>query len=961
MDRMEFTGSRIFDYANLRDLLRSRIITRQDYNTQVAQLQRKQAGIDKRSLVAAAKRDAKKLAKAKLAAAKRETAKEARKEAKDRLKAFQPEVEPKYDAVQDPIRVRRRITQDSVFDKRVGDQDFDEFLIELYNKVKNEGLRRLVINGRRMVEGEMKKQNIVDKEVDTGLKYKQFRLYFTEGGVSDGEPIYAVGDRVLLLKPSKIPVKKIVQYFARGVTHCVFQPILNKLENMLEGAVAKETKRKYANYIKNTTALKEKYEAGIERERDGIKFISHGVAIEEYNEIAKVCGLQIILQDVLYNDTHTFGNQRKPIRFRNTSLDHITQNYITLNDDAEEVSPVQMEQLWDQVRDTDKFMVEGDLKSGVPSKLYLNDRVVKLHNPNKEAFDEMDKIAQIADCQFNALKYPDVNAFIKSGRLINSWVAPLGDKVATGHIDMPQAYTQFKKCSFYDGFLGTIHQWRSGVFDLAFIKENVGIYKFDVLGGVTPLLAKLGIVLGQTYILPSVEILFFASLGLNVTISAGVWGARIDFEFPEFMMQEVGGIKRYSQWSGLKASEHHDKKYTFKCDETFACVMKEKFGDDASYWRELGVCSIKQKKKVLFTTHHITAFITSYVRIQMIQSMMKFPIENLVKVVLDGIYYAGEKPAELEWFKEKPLKEHSMGFDWYSDQDLDYRGNWSPLTIKRNTLITGQGGCGKSYSVLKDTGFNNVLYVAPTNVLGMKQREAYDCNYTTIHKLIGIDCRKFKEEKYYPSVIFVDELTQIEAGWIDKVFAEYPKSLIIIGGDIEGSQWFQCRNGSAEKFSEIWKPVGVDVIHMEGDRRSKDPDLAAFKLKVRDKMRAVFIDGDNGEEYRIKNYIAPLCIHPSDAIKKFNPGDIWLAGTHKTNTMLLENGIVSGWYKKGGYVAFEETEGYEKRGSFTIHSTQGLTIEGKKIFISVGDAFEYSMIYTAASRATHLDQLVFVA
>ena len=99
-----------------------------------------------------------------------------------------------------------------------------------------------------------------------------------------------------------------------------------------------------------------------------------------------------------------------------------------------------------------------------------------------------------------------------------------------------------------------------------------------------------------------------------------------------------------------------------------------------------------------------------------------------------------------------------------------------------------------------------------------------------------------------------------------------------------------------------------------------------------------------------------------DAVKMFEPGDAWIAGTHKTSDKLLENGVVSGWYKTGGYVSFVDPQdsSYKKRGSFTIHSFQGRTLDEGKIFISINDMFEYAMFYTAVSRAVNYDQLVFV-
>ena len=97
-----------------------------------------------------------------------------------------------------------------------------------------------------------------------------------------------------------------------------------------------------------------------------------------------------------------------------------------------------------------------------------------------------------------------------------------------------------------------------------------------------------------------------------------------------------------------------------------------------------------------------------------------------------------------------------------------------------------------------------------------------------------------------------------------------------------------------------------------------------------------------------------------DAVKQFSVGDAWIAGTHAINVKLLENGVVSGWYKKGGNISYEEKENFEKRGSFTTHSFQGQTIEDKKVFISINSCFEYSMLYTAISRVRRISQLVFV-
>ena len=127
-------------------------------------------------------------------------------------------------------------------------------------------------------------------------------------------------------------------------------------------------------------------------------------------------------------------------------------------------------------------------------------------------------------------------------------------------------------------------------------------------------------------------------------------------------------------------------------------------------------------------------------------------------------------------------------------------------------------------------------------------------------------------------------------------------------------------------------------------------------------MIEVFEDGDSSEVYEMKEWALKnlKCIDFFDAVSMFKEGDAWIAGTHSTNKTLLSLGVVSGYYKKGGNVSFEVKEGFEKRGSFTTHSYQGQTIEDKKVFISVNDMFEYSMLYTAVSRVRRIEQLVFV-
>jgi hypothetical protein len=411
--------------------------------------------------------------------------------------------------------------------------------------------------------------------------------------------------------------------------------------------------------------------------------------------------------------------------------------------------------------------------------------------------------------------------------------------------------------------------------------------------------------------------------------------------------------------------ERTERSYTFPGSSDFAGHLKATMDDKVLYWGDKGLITVKTPIKTVYTNHHILGAITSYLRIQMMQSMMKFKFNQLVKVVMDGIYFRGDLPEGLDWFVEKEMKNHSCLEGWYSGVEINV--DWKEVVYAKNTCIAGQGGAGKTYGIMTDGCYNNILYVSPQHVLGQNVRHKYGVNYTTYHQLIGVDCQPYTVKFAYPPVIVLDELTQVEGEWIDKALQMYSDSLILILGDIDSDgMWYQTRNGKNGQFTKLWNPAtntDVDFVVVQGDRRSRDDKLKKLKLVLREVMRDVFINGESAEELCILEWVRKNLniVSFENACSMFKNGeDTWIAGTHKTNDKLLEKGVVSGYYKKGGWVSAVEKDGFERRGAFTIHSYQGSTIESGKVFISVSDLFEFTMFYTAVSRAVNFDQLVFV-
>lgn len=931
---MDFTGQRAENFSLILALRRSRVLSAADYASAKARL----VAAEKKHRAALKKRQEAREKARQVEAQKRVTAELAKMEKKEaERKAKRAEA----------ARLRRATKKekkslDSVLLVRaVADEVSDNWLFSnVFKNVISSPMRLVIIRNGASVQ---------DSELLYFPKYKDFRKQFIEYVEGEDRWIFETGDVLVVLRATTISAERIVQRFRDGISHCVFTPILTKLRESLENGSSKEYKRKVSNRIRAVEELSKTY--------------AEGVPVDNMEEVALATGYRIEIRDLFGKKLYIFNEKAKRgvLRFKNLRENHLDEDHFTSDDAFVNVGAETMKQLYDEAcikwRDEKQFFHFEFIEDGIPKKLYTINGAYALRNEDYMAGVEFTKSIELNKYAFNASKYPEVNAFIKEGRIVNSQVFAFNEKEPTGHIDMPKAYTQFKKCAWYAGFMGVVHQWRTGQFDRAFIEENIGIYRCKInceSAEHANLFTKLG--LSGWLTLPSVEILYLMDSGCSFEIVAGAWGSRFDFEFtPEMLVN-----RRYCHWSGRLGMENWHKTYSFYSSKEWASHLKCDY--DASYWERDGICSVKIPKNNVYTFHHIFAFITSYVRIQMMEAMKKFKIDNLCKVLLDGIYFTGEKPAGLDWFVEKPIREHTYsGEPWYAPCEVAC--NFPSMWITRNTLLTGQGGAGKTYKVMTDTGFNRILFVTPCHVLGGDVAKKYGVSYTTIHKLIGIDCRPFKEENAYPPVVLIDEVTQISKEWIDKVFELYPSSLIILAGDLNMKQWFQCRNGTPGNYSTVWKPSGVDVIHIAGDRRSRDAELASLKLRVRSEMERVFVDGDTNEEFHMRDWaLKNLKITPFfDACAMFSKGDAWIAGTHKTSDNLMRMGIVSGYYKKGGFISFEEKEGYEKRGSFTVHSFQGRTLESGKIFISVNDLFEYAMLYTAISRAVSFSQLVFVA
>jgi hypothetical protein len=978
---MKYTGVRQEQYESLKASRRS--ITKETYEQAIKDLNRKEKAAQKVAAKREAEREKREIARI-LAEIAAEEAKAAARKEKQKA-AAKARREKKKQAKED-ARVFGRFKID------VGTTVDSPEVVEI-SKAANGSFEAVVkVNGvvRRISNFEFGTESASIRHTVMRQKF-----YFWEG--SAGESIFESTEENKDLKPSdtieillrrrteKLSGKRIkTQAFAEGERNCVAEPLAKIWDKAAEvaitkGSANKETIRKCQQRARACRAYGLQYPDGI----------PEGEAMEE---MARIARRRVIVHDVMSGEYSTYNEKCPKIaRFTNTREGHLDVGHISFDEKPEIVTAERLQEIIEE-HGTTHYMFEG--RNGKETAIRSARGCWAVSNPLFEMYKRQNELNNIQLFGLDAVRHPKPNKWLQASNIIQSTCVLIGEDVPVyGHIDLKHAYTQHPLVPerYRRGFPGMVQQWRKLDKELVpavanpkkFVEDHFGIYRFRVLENTDPLMVRLGLL--SNHILPGPELLYYLDHGLKVELLSGVFASSFDVTYiPELM-----DAKEYALWAGCLSHDKPTKQYHFKGTRQWAEHLAGLFGE-SNVWYADGRITLLRPKAMNHTKHHILSFITGYLRINTLEAMRKIGIENVIGVQMDGIFHKDcsfEMPAgfRVKEYKEPTFNEASK---WFSDRSDVDDSTWSLLRDERllsHCVLAGQGGAGKTYSLLKpdegmDSPWNDILYVVPQHDLGQDKRTEFGVNYATYCSTAGLEVKGKKtqslaEKGRQPAVMPMDEGTMISANAIEKIRKLYPHTLLFFIADIEvlpdgRFMWFQCRNGRPGVFSEIWQPpADWGWITYTTDYRSKDEQLKALKLWLRDRMRANFTDGGPKDSRAIMMDILlnnDLKVLPrKQAVPLFVPGDTWIAGTNEKSSLLLREGIVSGWVSRNGFdrgsKSFVEVEGWEKRGSFTTHSFQGQTVKKGKLFVSINDAFEHAMIYTAISRATSYDQIVLVS
>ena len=705
--------------------------------------------------------------------------------------------------------------------------------------------------------------------------------------------------------------RNIAQVFRDNETNtCFFDAVRKCIDNKIENAATQKTRYNYKTKLNRLNQIQIMY--------------PNGVSVSDIGKIAEDLGFHIEIEDILHKKLHTFGKPQHSIKIvlTNTRVNHID---LLTNQEAVKVDAVQLREIVE--KNKNKFHI---IRNGTnpPNNIETVDGCYVLDNPDQEIIDKVN--FQIRHCRYDALQNPELNEFLRVGRIVNSETVKFDEYTSsTKLIDMKNAYTTHTSCPFYEGFLGQVQQFRP-VDRIV----SVGFYKVEVLS-CNLFCQKLGMKCGQMLVLFSPEIKYFQkNHNVDFRILAGAWGSVQGIEYPSEFVEK----KLYQKWTGRLSmpDNFHSTRYTFPANREFAEMLRSQY-ENTKYWNHSGQATVEIPKKKVMVAHHIFGAITSYTRINMMIEMEKY--KGIKAVQLDGIFLDDALTDVGSLFREKSFKEFPEQSHieetsyWYTDVDVS--NGFAPATelITRSSALIGQGGSGKTTAILTDPGYINPLYVVPTNQL--KEGKS---NAITIHKLLGIQTEAY-DVKNSPTVILVDEITMCRKEWIDTILKRYSYALILLAGDIDRRQHYQCRGGSVVNPDEIWSiPDSMPVVEFTTDYRAKDETLKKMKLDLRSEMRRVYTDGGVMDTNKIRAYIRKnfAVIPLEQAVKEADADAIFMWSTHR-----VEKLIPTTFVSKG------------------VHMFQGQTIEDNHLYICM-DFFEYAMPYTALSRARHSTQITFV-
>jgi len=596
------------------------------------------------------------------------------------------------------------------------------------------------------------------------------------------------------------------QILQHGFTNCVLRHLQAWVDNLTNSTIKKANQKKM--------------------EKLWVLY-ADGVPEDCLQSIADTLSIAITIKSP-YSGTVLFDVKKESVtrhRCRFTFI-NTRENHVELEREIEQVTV-----LPEEMKDLFELKSDGALWRETRDKevYYLRDGVTEYFIAEDESKETVDFKMQFNG--FDMFDHPELHEFISCSMLNTGCVdhAPRGENLK--HIDQKNSYATFKDYDFYTGFP-------------AFITDNIqpcneiigeGFYfvsKFHGLGELNAVDKMLGGLFVDNNVYPAPVLRMLSRYGGEYEITHGCWGATLDFDFPDEMVQN----KSYQKFSGvLECGSQYKIARVHNTDFNWLSGV-EKISNRYGKIHEVLI----PKSKVIYKGH-ISSYLKAYSFCQTITQLKSMDISKVSRVCVDGIYTNETDVALTGNFRFKDEiklgnKSSSVYLPTFQHAVREEaRFAWPTVSSKfqhRVSAAIGVGGGGKTHYLKNDdVGMVDAVFASPSHELRVKTSS----NGVTHAKLLSDNKLQngryaYQEIARSCSTVVLDEASMLTEAQFKKIVARFPDHKLIFAGDLGYQLPPVCLGDelTAEHFS--------NVVEFNNDYRSHDKETKSYKKHIREMM-----------------------------------------------------------------------------------------------------------------------------
>ena len=694
----------------------------------------------------------------------------------------------------------------------------------LFKKYKKSGInlgKNIIINETTFVPDSIEEFDTLQYLLYYNSEYENIIGYLLENDI---------GCRLVITQQTEITENQIVQKFADGESNCLLTPILEWVNVQLNNTDSKQ-KNNYNSILNkiNGKTLK----SGVVKKGYLHKYI-YGVPETEISDLVEDLGISIVVEYPFRTiKQKNWCCSKKPIKkfvFTNTRYNHVehltTMSYEDLENDS--MTQEEIDEQFNTLKNSKTYFIFGRTRYGI-SWIQTYDKIYKLESGFNNTVNEFCKNNNFEHFKIDANKQKDLTKFINNGTHFNCTVdfVPIDNSLlekdnTIKHIDIIKAYSQFQECSYYDGFVGSITDFRE--------VDNFtqqGLYYIDALD-LTRCNSKfifynnkMNWVVDKN-IYTKAELHFLKDMGASFNVRYGAYGIKTDFKFNDEMLynkETIGLVSKPKRWNGhthsydeakiidLKipyyakfigqcAMINYKRKISMLGESKYFTAMKDD-GNEIYYDDDLEEATILYKRQNVYHHKHISSQVLAYQRLNIMEQLMKMDSTKILRVCVDGIYYRDHTFDINNIFQDKTSEMTLRNLpctDYLSNIFKEGESSISNIKIGKKReffkteAIIGGGGNGKSTTEFVDKGHVRCLYLAPswklaTNVDNTLKADMFnkDIDTSVYHRFLNMEHAYGLQSKF--NVILCDEASQLTEHTKRKLLS-IPNKKIIFLGDI---------------------------------------------------------------------------------------------------------------------------------------------------------------------------------